>query len=222
MLEEIINKLEIKVAKFFENDSTGHDFYHLKRTMNIALHINEQEGGDRIVIGVAAFVHDVHRILFKNNNKYCTPKESLETILELISDLDLSKGQIEHILHCVEFHEEYDFSDTGKTANDIETLILQDADNLDAIGAIGIARTFTFGASHNRDMYNPDVPFDREIYNEEEDINVDPSTIHHFHSKLLKLNNNMNTKTGKMMALKRHDFMKLYFDTFLDEWKGNS
>ena len=220
MLEEIIGKLETKVINFFENDSTGHDFYHLQRTMNIALHINEKEGGDRLVIGVSALLHDVHRILSKETNKFCSPKESLETIVKLLDGIDLPKDKLEHILHCIEFHEEYDFSEKGKTVNDIETLILQDADNLDALGAIGIARTFTFGASHNRDMYNPDIPLNRETYCED-DEKRDPSTIHHFYSKLLKLNNNMNTKTGKMMALKRHDFMKLYCETFLEEWKGN-
>ena len=100
---------------------------------------------------------------------------------------------------------------------DIETLILQDADNLDAIGAIGIGRTFSFGGAYKITMWIPDKPFDRQNFDESE---KDPSIIHHFYSKLLKLKANMNTETAKKMADERHKFMKLFLQEFFDEWNG--
>jgi len=132
-MEEILHQLEGKVKELFHNDSSGHDIYHLKRTLNIALTLQEKEGGDRLIIAIATFLHDIHRIIKNDTGTYCSPKESLPKIKELLDTTNLLDNQKEKILHCIEFHEEYDFSEHGKTAQDIETLILQDADNLDAI-----------------------------------------------------------------------------------------
>ena len=216
-MEEILHQLEWKVKELFHNDSSGHDIYHLKRTLNAALTLQEKEGGDRLIIAVAAFLHDIHRIIKNDAGTYCSPKESLPKIKELLDTTNLSDNQKEKILHCIEFHEEYDFSEHGKTAQDIETLILQDADNLDAIGAIGIGRTFSYSGAHGRKMWIPEESFDKKKFNEGEE---DPSTIHHFHSKLLKLKDNMNTATAKEIANKRHQFMELFLQEFFDEWAG--
>jgi uncharacterized protein len=186
--------------------------------LNIALTIQEKEGGDRLVIAVAAFLHDIHRIIQKETGAFCSPKDSLPKVKELLDLTSLTQGQKERILHCIEFHEEYDFSQEGKSVGDIETLILQDADNLDAIGAIGVGRTFAFGGANGVTMWDPERPVDREAFDESE---KDPSTIHHFYSKLLKLKNNMNTATAKKMADERHRFMELFLQEFLDEWSGN-
>jgi len=215
--EKIINQLEEEVKALFHNESSGHDIYHLKRTMNSALTIQEKEGGDRLVIAVAAFLHDIHRIMQNENGKYCLPKDSLLKIKELIDKTDLTAEQKEKVLHCIEYHEEYNFSQTGKTVEDIETLILQDADNLDAMGAIGIGRTFAFSGSHNVTMWVPEKPFDRAVFDESE---KDPSTIHHFYSKLLKLKESMNTETAKKMADERHKFMESFLQEFFAEWNG--
>ncbi|MEI7961722.1 MAG: metal-dependent phosphohydrolase, partial [archaeon] len=126
---------------------------------------------------------------------------------------------IPKVLHCVEFHEEYGFTKEGKTASDLETLILQDADNLDAIGAIGVARTFSFGAAHKVPFWVPEKPFDRTNFDESE---KDPSTIHNFYSKLLKLKDNFSTTTAKAMALKRHKFMEAFLKQFFAEWAGKA
>ena len=129
----------------------------------------------------------------------------------------MTEEQKEKVLHCIEFHEEYDFSEKGKTVSDIETLIVQDADNLDAIGAIGIGRTFMFHGSKGDPMWIPEKSFDRERYDESvEDI----TPIHHFKHKLLKLKENMNTETAKKMANERHKFMELFLQEFFDEWNG--
>ena len=217
-MEKIITELEKRIQKLFEKDTTGHDIYHLKRVMNTALTIQEKEGGDRLIIAVSALLHDLHRIMQNETGTFCTPKQSIPKIREILNEIDLTVLQKEKILHCIEYHEEYNFSKNGKTVSDIETLILQDADNLDAIGAVGIGRTFSFGGFYKVKMWIPEKPFDREIYNEAE---KDPSIIHHFYSKLMKLKENMNTKTAKKMANKRHQFMELYLNEFFDEWNGN-
>lgn len=216
-MDKFLSLLEKKINNLFATDYSGHDINHLKRTLYLAQEIQKKEGGDLLVISTAAFLHDIHRILGKENKKFCHPKDSLPTIKKILNDVNFPENKIKNVLHCIEFHEEYGFSDSGKTVNDLETLILQDADNLDAIGAIGIGRTFSYCGAHSINMWLPEQPFDRQTFDEEtEDI----STIHHFYSKLLNLKDNMNTKTGKKMALKRHKFMKLFLKHFFKEWKG--
>lgn len=216
-MEKIIKTLEKEIKKDFSKEGSGHDIYHLKRVLNLALLLQKEEGGDKLVIAVAAFLHDLHRIMEKETGKFRTPKDSLPKIKKLLDKIKLSNEQINKILHCVEFHEEYGFSKKGKTVSDIETLVIQDADNLDAIGAIGIGRTFAFGGAHSVNMWVPESPFKRKYFNENK---KDVSTIHHFYSKLLKLKDNMNTKTGRNLANKRHKFMELFLKEFFDEWRG--
>jgi len=216
-MEEIIQQLEKEVKELFHTESSGHDIYHLKRVLNNALTIQEKEGGNRLIIAVSAFLHDIHRIIQKESGKFCSPRDSLPKVKKILDKTSLAEEQKWKVLHCIEFHEEYDFSDNGKTVNDIETLILQDADNLDVIWAIGIGRTFSFGGANGLNMWIPEKSFDRSTFDESE---KDPSTIHHFYSKLLKLKENMNTKTAKKMVVERHKFMELFLQEFFDEWNG--
>lgn len=216
--EKTLLNLEQAIQKMFQSESSGHDIHHLKRVMALAVHLQKFEGGDKLVIAVAAYLHDVHRLIQQETGKYCSPKDSLPKIIEILNTTDIPQQKREHILHCIEFHEEYNFSKQGVTVDDIETLILQDADNLDAIGAIGIARTFMYGGAYKSPMWVPDVPFDQGSYDESAD--ADPSVIHHFYSKLLKLKGNMNTPTAKKMADNRHKFMEYFLEEFLSEWKG--
>jgi uncharacterized protein len=216
-VKELIEQLEKQIKHMFSDESSGHDIYHLKRTLNTALTIQEKEGGDKTIIAIATFLHDIHRIMQNDLGRYVSPKESLPKVAEILHNINISDEQKEKIYHCIEFHEEYSFSANGKTVNDIETQILQDADNLDAIGAIGISRTFSFGGANKVNVWIPEKPFDRQQYDESE---KDPSTIHHFYSKLLKLKNNMNTETAKKMAEERHKFMELFLQEFFDEWNG--
>lgn len=216
-IKKIIQQLEEEIKELFHKESSGHDIYHLKRTLNNALVLQEKEGGDKLIIAVSSLLHDVHRIIQKETGKFCSPKDSLPKVKEILNKTKLFKEQKERILHCIEYHEEYNFSENGKTVNDIETLILQDADNLDAIGAIGIGRTFSFGGANKVTMWIPEKSFNRHTFSEFE---KDLSTIHHFYSKLLKLKDNMNTKTAKKIADKRHKFMELFLKEFFDEWNG--
>lgn len=218
MLEKYIEELRPHVIELFKKDFSGHDISHLERTMNTALYLQSKEGGDRIVIGIAAFLHDVHRIMQNETGNFVCPKDSLDTVKNILKYINLSNEQIEKICYCIEYHEQYNWN--GNNVDDINTLILQDADNLDAIGAIGIGRTFFYGGAHNVVMYNPSVPLNEK--NDYVESNVsDESTIHHFYHKLFKLQDNMNTKTAKELAEKRTNFMKNFVNEFLSEWNAN-
>lgn len=219
MLENYINKLRPIVLKLFSGDFSGHDISHLERTMKIALLLQEYEGGDRIVIGISAFLHDVHRIMQNETGKFVSPKDSLEKVKEILNNIELTKEQVEKILHSIEYHEIYNWNNPSNKEQDINTLILQDADNLDAIGAIGIGRTFTYGGAHKICMYDARVPLENLEDFEEEKPN-DVSTIHHFYRKLLKLGNNMNTQKAKELAMERIEFMRNFAEEFLKEWNG--
>jgi len=189
----------------------------LKRVFNLAINLQKKEGGDILVIAVSSLLHDVHRIIQAKTGNFCSPKDSLSKIREIIEKVKLPEDKVKNILHCIEFHEEYGFSETGKTVQDLETLIVQDADNLDALGAVGIARAFMYGGLNRIPMWVPEIPFDRKVFDEGKH---DPSEIHYFYSKLLKLKDNMNTKTAHKMALKRHKFLENYLKEFFKEWEG--
>lgn len=218
MLENYIEKLKPYIIDLFKKDSSGHDISHLLRTMNTALYLHEKEGGDRIIIGIAAFLHDVHRIMQNESGKFVSPKDSIEKVKGILSHIDLTEQQINKICYAIEYHEEYNWN--GNNVDDINTLILQDADNLDAIGAIGIGRTFFYGGSHNVIMYDDKIPLNKD--NDYYELNGDdPSTIHHFYHKLFKLGDNMNTKTARELADRRTEFMKTFVKEFLDEWNAS-
>ena len=215
-IEQILSKLKKEVIKLFGLESSGHDMYHLERVVSLAEKIQKREGGDIDVITISALLHDVHRIIQNHNGKFCQPKDSLLQVKKIMEGIVPEEKQ-EKILQCVAKHEEYSFSPNGNTAHDLETLILQDADRLDAIGAVGIARCFTYGGANNVLIWDPSVPFSSGKY---EETAHDPSEIHHFYNKLLRLKDTMNTKTGRKMAKTRHKFMEIYLKEFFKEWNG--
>lgn len=218
MLEKYINQLTPFVIELFKKDSSGHDISHLIRTMNTALYIQKKEGGDRVVVGIAAFLHDIHRIMQNETGSFVSPKDSLDTVRNILSNIDLTQEQVDKICYCIEYHEEYNWN--GNNVDDLNALILQDADNLDAIGAIGIGRTFAYGGLHNQMMYNDKIPLNENNDYDESNSN-DESTIHHFYHKLFKLGDNMNTKTAKELAKRRTGYMREFIKEFLNEWNAN-
>lgn len=185
--------------------------------MNIAINICDKESGDKLIVGISAFMHDIHRIMQNETGKFVSPKESLSKVREILSNTDLSEDIVNKICYCIEYHENYNWN--GNNVSDINTLILQDADNLDAIGAIGIGRTFSYGGAHSVLMYDEETPLNNDK-DYSETNGDDPSTIHHFYHKLFNLANNMNTKTAKEQAISRTEFMKEFVSEFLDEWHG--
>jgi uncharacterized protein len=215
-LSVYIAKLDKSIKRKFSKD-TAHDIYHLYRVYTLALKIQKKEGGDRLVIGVAAFLHDIHRMMQAETGKFCHPKDSLPIIKQLLTSVGFPKDKFARVLHVIEHHEEYSFSYNGRTVHDTETLIVQDADNLDAMGAIGIARTFAFSAQLKVPMWNPDIDKKTKHYDEHK---TDKTVLDHFHNKLLRLKDTMSTKTAKSIAKGRHEYMKEYVDRFKKEWNG--
>ena len=202
MLKDYIDKL-IPIIKEMcnKNKTGGHDINHFLRTMKIALYLQTKEGGDQLIIGIASFLHDVHRLMQSERNEYVMPKDSLDRVLEIVelANLDLSDEQINKILFCIEHHEDYNWS--GFNVDDINTLIVQDADNLDAIGAIGIGRSFGYAAINNQPFYDDKIPLEK--FDGYEEKLKDVSNIHFLNNKLIKLGDNMNTKTAKLIAQDR-------------------
>ena len=215
-IDNFINKLEIKIKELFKKDETGHDLEHLKRVLNNALYLQKKEGGDVVVVAISAFIHDVHRIM-SSDGKYVSPKQSLPVINKLIQDLDITEEQKQHILYAIEHHEEYAFGKEKVSVTDIESKILQDADNLDALGAVGIARCFKYGIAHNMKDYDASIPFYRNEYDES---NAEETTIHHMYNKLLRLGEYMNTKTARKLAEPKTKLIKDFIDIYVKEVTG--
>lgn len=208
-----------KIHKLMEDvvagDTTGHDIHHLERVYNIGLRIADSEGGDKNIIGAACLTHDMHRILGDGN--YISPVNSLPYVENILREANFDRDKINRVLYCVEMHENYSFEENPIFTDNIEAEIVQDADNLDAMGAIGIGRCFMFSGAHGCSMWNPDQEFDDTAYNKED---IADSAMYHFHDKLLKLKDEMNTETAKKIAKDRHDFMQNYIERFKKEWYG--
>ena len=215
-LDNIIKNLRIKVEKFFGKDKSGHSIDHLERTLKYATFLQSKEGGDLLVISISAFIHDIHRIMSDELNRYVSPEESLPVVEEFIADIKITEDQKNHILHAIKHHEEYNFS-SGKKVTDIESKILQDADNLDAIGAIGLVRVLKYGINYNLLEYDPKTP----LYNNDFVEGVrDASTIHHIYNKLMRLGDNMNTKTAKKISKNKTKLLKDFVDMYVQEFNG--
>ena len=209
----IIDETENFVKKLFENEGTGHDWWHIFRVRNLALKIADKEGGDHFLIEMAGLLHDVDD--WKINNEQNPGK--VEGWLEL---MNLDEKLISQILSIID---EVSFKGAGveTKASSQEAKIVQDADRLDAIGAIGIARAFTYGGSKSRSMYDPEISPEKhpdfEIYRKSKG-----PTINHFYEKLLLLKDRLNTSTAKKIAEKRHHFMEVYLEQFFTEWNNSS
>ena len=214
-LNKIIEELKSRIRDMFSNDKSGHNIDHLERVMKTAVYIAKKEGDNMNVVAISAILHDIHRILADKERTFVSPKDSLPTIRELLKDIDITSEEKEHICYAIEHHEEYSFGGGTVTVTDIESKILQDADNIDAAGAIGIGRTFAFGAAHNCPQYTPEIPPEEGEYNE---ATFDESTIHHCVNKLARLDQTMNTKTGKEICTQRCEFIRLFVNQYLKEY----
>ena len=213
------SKLIDQVKAFLATEASGHDFSHAQRVFKMALYLQSFEGGDEEVIGAAALVHDICRPFEKKTGKSHFGPEALTIIKEVLTKAEFSSAKIEKVLAVVELHDIYDW--TEKLASkSLELQVVQDADNLDAIGAIGIGRTFAFGGANGLVMYHSgeNLAFTNDFV---EDPEHRTSTIAHFYEKLLKLKDNMNTETGKKIALNRHQIMVDFLAEFFKEWNSD-
>ncbi|MBT3456220.1 HD domain-containing protein [bacterium] len=215
MHNDIIEKTKEFVKSKLEGEGSGHDWWHCYRVFKLSLTLAEKEGGDILVIQLAALLHDIVDWKFAKNQD--------ETIGSQVAyDWVKKQGLTEEIAaHVKDIVLSTSFKGAGTTSpmKTIEGKIVQDADRLDAIGAIGIGRTFAFGGAKDREMYNPNIK--PEIHNSFQEYKKSKGTVvNHFYEKLLLLKDRMNTETGKKFAKDRHNFMVLFLNEFLKEWDG--
>lgn len=213
-MNEILEQTIAFVKKTLAGAEAGHDWFHIERVYKNALLINEAEKGDELIVALAALLHDIADPKFNNGDEEIGPKMAGD----FLTQLSLDPLQIEHVQQIIR-NLSYKASLGTVTFKSKELDIVQDADRLDAIGAIGIARAFTYGGYKNRVLYDPEIAPDlnmsKEVYK-----NSTAPTINHFYEKLLRLKDLMKTNTGKEIAAQRHDFMLVYLDHFYKEWEG--
>lgn len=192
----------------------GHDWFHIQRVYNNAKTICASEHANTLVVELAALLHDIADSKFHNGDETKGPAKARKWLEEQSLDSKL----INHVIAIIE-NVSYKGGTTQRTHESIELDIVQDADRLDAIGAIGIARTFNYGGFKNRVIHDPNIPPNLNMTKQEYKSSSAP-TINHFHEKLLRLKDLMNTTTGKKMAQARHDYMEGFLDQFHSEWDG--
>ena len=210
MDEKVFSDAADFARDIFADDSSGHDFYHTMRVHDLARTICSKEGGDRDIVRLASLLHDVDDRKLFGDNGYANARRFMdsESIDPVIQDV------VCHIISQISFKgEDTVIPDT------LEGRIVQDADRMDAIGAIGIARTFAYGGSRGRQMHVPGEMY-REGMSEAEYFANRGTSINHFHEKLLKLRDLMNTPTAREMAEHRHAYMVGFLEEFMSEWDG--
>ena len=192
----------------------GHDWFHIERVYRNALLIAESETCNIEIVKLGALLHDIADSKFHNGDETIGPK----TARIFLERQNVSEEITTHVINIIE-NISFKGGNFDKKFNSIELEIVQDADRLDAIGAIGIARTFNYGGFKNRTIYNPSIApklgMDKEEYKKSE-----APTINHFYEKLLLLKDKMNTQTGKKIAQERHFFMEKFLSQFYAEWEG--
>ena len=203
--QKCIEETEKYIREFFKIEESGHDWWHIFRVRNLALEIVKSEGGDIFMIEMAALLHDLDDWKLNGDSNVSKAKIWLDKF-------GISRDQKEEIFKIIE-QVSFKGANVVNRAFSVEAKIVQDADRLDAIGAIGIARTFAYGGSRDRLMYDPSckptMHDDFESYK-----NSTAPTINHFYEKLLLLKDRMNTNAGKRLAEGRHNYMKVYLEEF--------
>lgn len=194
----------------------GHDWFHTERVYNNARLISENEEVDSLVVQLAALLHDIADPKFHNGDESIGPNTAKEFLMAQGVDKAITSHVVDIIKH-MSFKNSLDKNRKAFSSKEME--VVQDADRLDAIGAIGIARTFNYGGFKNRELYNPAVPPNTNM-NKEAYKKSNSPTINHFYEKLLLLKDKMNTETGRKLALERHQFMLDFLEQFYKEWNG--
>lgn len=212
--QEIIEKTVEFVKHTLSDAEGGHDWWHIYRVWKSAKHIAQHEDVDIFIVELGALLHDIADSKFHGGDENIGPRRAREFLQSIQVDSEVIE-HIEKIISNISFK-------GGRLPQNFkspELNVIQDADRLDAIGAIGIARTFNYGGHKGRTIYNPHIKPNLQL-TKEEYKSSDAPTLNHFYEKLLLLKDRMNTRTGMEMAVKRHDFMLSYLDQFYKEWDG--
>lgn len=203
------------VRKELAGAEAGHDWWHIERVWKNARKIAASETVNLLIVELGALLHDIADAKFHDGDENIGPAKARNFLA--------SEGTDESVINEVEMiirHISFKGGNFNKTYTSKELDVVQDADRLDALGAIGIARAFQYGGFKNREIYNPGIPADLYMDKEAYKKSTAP-TINHFYEKLLLLKDRMNTNTGKQMAEERHSFMEQYLEQFYKEWEGN-
>tara|TARA_R110000787_G_scaffold195189_4_gene306571 strand:- start:189 stop:845 length:657 start_codon:yes stop_codon:yes gene_type:complete len=213
--EQIIENTINFVKETLEGAEGGHDWFHIERVYKNALLIAKGEKVDEFVLALGALLHDIADAKFHNGDESIGPKKA-RAFLESQSVENDVIVHVENIILFVSFKSSLD---SGEKFTSVELDVVQDADRLDAIGAIGIARCFNYGGFKNRSLYDPSIIPNLTMTKEEYKNSTAP-TINHFYEKLLLLKDKMNTKTGRKIAADRHYYMEEFLQQFYNEWNG--
>lgn len=208
----IIDKATEFVKRIFENDYSGHDYFHTLRVYKMATNIAMKENANLEIVQLVALLHDVDDIKLSPETH-----ENKDKAVGFLRENNVGEDIIQSICQIIG-----EISFAGKdsvTPQTLEGKCVQDADRLDAIGAIGVARAFAYGGNHNRIMHHPDIKPNVGMSREEYHNHVS-TTMNHFYEKLFLLKDMMNTETAKQIAKHREDYMKEYISEFMDEWEG--
>ena len=212
--QEIIDHTVQFVKTTLRHAEGGHDWWHIERVWKNATTIAATEKVNGFIVSLAALLHDIADAKFNNGDEEIGPA----TAVAFLQSLSVDKPVIDHVENIIR-HISFKGGNFITTFNSPELAVVQDADRLDALGAIGIARAFNYGGFKNRALYNPaiapDLNMTKEAYK-----NTSAPTINHFYEKLLLLKNKMNTATGRRMAEERHAFMEEFLARFYQEWNG--
>lgn len=210
----VLDNTILFVKQQLENAEGGHDWFHIERVYKNALLIAKEEECNLEVVKLAALLHDIADSKFHNGDESVGPKTA-RTFLE---KENVAEETIQHVVNIIE-NISFKGGNFEKKFTSKELEIVQDADRLDAIGAIGIARCFNYGGFKNRVLFNPEIAPKMNMSKDEYKKNDSP-TINHFYEKLLLLKDKMNTETGKKIALERHKYMENFLSQFYAEWEG--
>lgn len=204
-----------RVQESYEAESPAHDFAHLQRVARLAVRLARVEGGVLDVVVAASYLHDLHRSEERVRGYRVPVKECDASALRLLEEAGLPERLHGPILAAVHYTDAYTFAPGGRVPAALECQIVRDADNLDALGAIGVARAFVYGGKLEEPLWDPTVPMEPGPYRAGAHC---PSVLHHFQDKLLRLHEDMDTATGRREAESRHRFMLTYMRQFQREW----
>lgn len=211
---DLINKTILFVKEKLENAEGGHDWFHIERVFKNAVLISKNEVCDVTVVKLGALLHDIADSKFHDGDETVGPRIARE----FLESENVDEEIIMHVVNIIE-NISYKGGNFEKKFSSIELDVVQDADRLDAIGAIGIARTFNYGGFKNKALYDPNIAPNSSMTKEEYKKNDSP-TLNHFYEKLLLLKDKMNTQTGKQIAQERHRYMEGFLAQFYAEWEG--